>query len=156
MIMPARLWTSQQVVCDRASLMVLYLYALLISWVLSIWLISPVFVSWYHGFGFISIFFGLIRVMLFVELLLIRRLSNSIGTEWALATFYVFFFSCRWRFSNWLMQLKQCSRCFQYTFFSHLQGLGYCCMHNFTGMKCLHISALKDVVIISSLYWIAN
>ena len=92
MIMPARLWISRQVVCDRSMwLMLLYLHALLISWVLSIWLISPVFVSWYHGFGFISIFFGLIRVMLFVELLLIRRLSNSIGTEWALATFYVFF-----------------------------------------------------------------
>ena len=36
--------------------------------------------------------------------------------------FMFFFFSCRWRFSNWLMQLKQCSRCFQYTFFSHLQS----------------------------------
>ena len=77
MIMPARLWISQQVVCDRSMwLMLLYSHALLTSWVLSMWLISPVYVSWYHGFGFISIFVGLIRFMLFVELLLIRCLSN--------------------------------------------------------------------------------
>ena len=134
MITPARLWTSQQVVCDRASLMLLYLYALLISWVTSIWLIWPVFVSWYNRFGFISIFFGLLWVMLFVELLLIRWLSNSIRTAIASATFYVFFFSCADRGFQIGLCDSNNAGVFCTCYFFDLHGLGYCCMHNFTGM----------------------
>ena len=134
MIVPARLWISQQVVCDRASLMVLYLYALLISWVIFIWSISPVFVSWYHGFGFISIIFGLIRVMLFVELLLIRCLSNSIRTARASAKFYFFFFSCADRGFQIGLCDSNNAGVFCLCYFFDLHGLGYCCMHNFTGM----------------------
>ena len=59
MTMHSHLWICWEVVTDRSLwLILLYPHALFISWVLSIWLILPVTLTWCHRFVFISIFLG--------------------------------------------------------------------------------------------------